>query len=139
MVLMRATVLLIPLVAMGCNRVANAFEVQGAGAVSAELTLCGQSTELKQTGEKFAGSISIRCEGDGVIKVRFPNQQTVNCAIGYVTPGAVQSFKFKVENGRCGSTPKISHALDGTYDGITRRAKGVCWHFQYPRVTVARP
>jgi len=101
---MRAIVLLIPLVAMGCDRVPNAFEVQAAGAVSAELTLCGRSTELTQTGEKFAGSVSIRCEGDGVIKVSFPNQQTVNCTVGYVTPGAVQSFKFKVENGRCEST-----------------------------------
>ncbi|XJJ70266.1 hypothetical protein WBP07_28770 [Novosphingobium sp. BL-8A] len=101
---MRSIVLLIPLVAMGCNRVPNAFEVRAAGAVSAELTLCGQSTELTQTGEKFAGSVSIRCEGDGVIKVSFANQQAVNCTVGYVTPGAVQSFKFKVENGRCGST-----------------------------------
>lgn len=73
MVLMRAIVLLIPLVAMGCDRVPNAFEVQGARVVSAELTLCGQSTELTQTGERFAGSISISCEGDGVIKVGFPN------------------------------------------------------------------
>jgi hypothetical protein len=40
-----------------------------------------QSTELTQTGEKFAGSVSIRCEGDGVIKVSFPNQQTVNCTL----------------------------------------------------------
>ena len=95
---------MIPLVAIGCDRVPNAFEVQAAGAVSAELTLCDQTTELTRTGEKFAGEVSIRCEGDGVIKVRFPNQQAVNCTIGYVTPGADQSFKFKVENGRCGST-----------------------------------
>jgi hypothetical protein len=90
------------LVAMGCDRVSNAFEVKAAGAVSAELTLCGQSTELSRTGETFAGALSIRCEGHGVIRVSFPNQQAVNCAVGYVTPGGVQSFKFKVENGRCG-------------------------------------
>jgi hypothetical protein len=99
---MRTIVLLIPLVAMGCDRVSNAFEVQAAGAVSAELTLCGQSTELMRVGEKFTGAVPIRCEGDGVIKVRFPHQQAVNCTVGYVTPGAVQSFKFKVENRRCG-------------------------------------
>lgn len=99
---MRALVLLIPLFAMGCDRSANVFEVQAAGAVSAELTLCGRSTQLTRAGERFAGTVPIRCEGDGVIKVRFPNQQPVNCTVGYVTPGAVQSFKFKVENGRCG-------------------------------------
>ena len=101
---MRALVLLIPLLAMGCDRVANSFEVQAVGAASAELTLCGQSAQLTRLGEMFAGAIPIRCEGDGVIRVHFPNQQAVECTVGYVTPGAVQSFKFKIENGRCGSS-----------------------------------
>lgn len=65
--------------------------------------LCGQSTDLTRTGEQFKGVVPVRCEGDGIIKVRFPNQQAVNCTVGYVTPGAVQNFKFRVENGGCGS------------------------------------
>lgn len=102
MVVMRAVILL-PLLAMGCDRAVNAFEVQAAGAVSAEVTLCGHSIQLMRTGETFSGTVPVRCEGEGVLKVRFPTQQPVNCTIGYVTPGAVQSFKFKVENGLCSS------------------------------------
>lgn len=98
---MRAVLLLAPLWATGCDRTANTFEVRAVGATSADLTLCGQSTPLKLADGKFTGAVPIRCEGDGAIKVGFPDRPQVSCPIGYVTPGAVQSFKFEVDNGRC--------------------------------------
>lgn len=101
---MKAILLLSPLLAAGCDRAANTFEVRAVGATSADLTLCGQSTPLQRTDGKFTGTLPIRCEGDGAIKVNFPDRPSVSCPIGYVTPGAVQSFKFEVDNGRCDGT-----------------------------------
>lgn len=98
---MRAILLLVPMLAAGCDRAANTFEVRAVGATSADLTLCGQSTRLKRMDGKFTGTLPIRCEGDGAIKVGFPDRPPVSCPIGYVTPGAVQSFKFEVDSGRC--------------------------------------
>ncbi len=98
---MRVVLLLAPLLATGCDRTANTFEVRAVGATSADLTLCGQSTTLKRADGKFTGDVPIRCEGVGAIKVGFPDRPQVRCPIGYVTPGAVQSFKFEVDNGRC--------------------------------------
>jgi hypothetical protein len=101
---MRAILFLSPLLVAGCDRTANTFEVRAEGAASAELTLCGQFTRLERTDGKFTGTLPIRCEGDGAIKVSFPDRPPVSCPIGYVTPGAAQSFKFEVENGRCGAS-----------------------------------
>ena len=98
---MRAILLLVPMLAAGCDRTANTFEVRAVGATSADLILCGRSTPLERTDGKFTGTLPIRCEGDGTIKVGFPDRPPVNCPIGYVTPGAVQSFKFEVDSGRC--------------------------------------
>lgn len=98
---MRAVLLLAPLLATGCDRIANTFEVRAVGATSADLILCGQSTPLKLADGKFTGTFPIRCEGDGAIKVGFHDRPQVSCPIGYVTPGAVQSFKFEVNNGQC--------------------------------------
>ena len=98
---MRAMLLLVPLWATGCDRDANTFEVRAGGATSADITLCGQSASLRRTDGKFTGTLPIRCEGNGAIKVGFPDRPPVSCPIGYVTPGLVQSFKFEVDNGRC--------------------------------------
>lgn len=98
---MRAILLLVSLLAVACGRAADAFEVRAEGATSAELALCGHSAPLDRTDGKFSGTLPIRCEGDGTIKIGFPNQPPVSCPIGYVTPGAPQFFSFKVVNGRC--------------------------------------
>lgn len=98
---MRAILLLVPLLAVACGRAADTFEVRAEGASSAELALCGHSAPLDRTDGKFSGTLPIRCEGDGIIKISFPHRPPVSCPIGYVTPGAAQSFAFEVENGRC--------------------------------------
>jgi len=86
----------------GCDRAANTFEVNAPDAGSAELQLCGKATSLERSGDKLTVTRAISCEGDGVITVHFPNRPPVSCPIGYVTPGAVQNFRFKVDDGQCG-------------------------------------
>ena len=98
---MRAGLLLIPLLTVGCGRTANTFEVHAPESSSAVLHLCGQTTDLERSGEALAATRAITCEGHGVISVRFPNRPPVNCAIGYVTPGMEQSFRFDVDGDRC--------------------------------------
>jgi hypothetical protein len=98
----KAGILLILLVMAGCDRAVNTFEVNAPGAASAELQLCGKATSLKRSGDKLTVTRAISCEGEGVIIVHFPNRAPVSCHIGYVTPGAVQSFQFKVDDGQCG-------------------------------------
>lgn len=101
---MKAPLLLALLLATGCDRTANTFEVRAVGATSADVFLCGQSTPLPRADGKFTGAVPIRCEGDGAIKVGFRDRPPVRCPIGYVTPGAAQSFTFEVDNGHCGAS-----------------------------------
>jgi len=98
---MRTGLLLLPLLLIGCDRTANTFEVQAPGAASAELRLCGRTTSLQPSGGKLAASRAITCEGEGDITVRFPKRPPVGCHVGYVTPGAAQDFRFKVDGDRC--------------------------------------
>lgn len=98
---MRAHLLLIPLLLVGCIRAQNTFEVSAPGAVSAELQLCAKTTRLTQSGELFTGARAIDCEGRGAITVRFADGPPVSCLVGYVTPGAAQSFRFKVAERQC--------------------------------------
>lgn len=98
---MKAVVFLAPLLAIGCDRAANSFEVHAPEAVSAELQLCGTTTSLERSEDRFKTSRAINCEGAGAIAVHFQERQSVTCPIGYVTPGLAQSFHLKVEGGRC--------------------------------------
>jgi hypothetical protein len=98
---LRAGILVLPLLMAGCERAVNSFEVHTPGAASAELQLCGRLTSLEPSGGKLTATRAISCEGEGAIIVRFPNQPPVRCPIGYVTPGAVQSFRFNVDGDGC--------------------------------------
>jgi hypothetical protein len=98
----KARALLIPLLIAGCDRVENTFDVQAPGASSAELQLCGKVTRLDQSSDRFSAARAIDCEGDGKIIVRLQGRPAVSCVVGYVTPGAVQHFRFSIDGDQCG-------------------------------------
>ena len=98
---MRMSVLLLSLLVIGCERSPNSFTVHAPGAVSAELRLCGEAVGLARSGDTLSVTHAIRCEGEGTIAVHFPDRPSASCHIGYVTPGAVQNFRFKVDGDRC--------------------------------------
>jgi hypothetical protein len=94
--------LVFPLVE-GCERVDNTFVVNdvGGSVASAELRLCGSRVELSRSGHRLRGTKRISCEGEGDIVVRLSDGRRASCHIGYVTPGAEQSFEFNVEGAQC--------------------------------------
>ena len=98
---MRAGAFLIPLLLTGCSPALNTFEVSAPRNASASLRLCGRDTDLERLGGRLVALRAINCEGDGSIVVRAANRPPVICIVGYVTPGAVQSFRFRIDGDRC--------------------------------------
>jgi hypothetical protein len=86
-----------------CKRVSNEFIIRDPEGVvsSAELRLCGKRLQLTKSGGEIRGAMPITCEGDGSILVRLSDGSETKCRIGYVTPGAEQTFEFAIENGQC--------------------------------------
>lgn len=86
-----------------CKKVDNEFIVRDPGGTvsSAELKLCGKSLNLTKSENEMRGKMPITCEGEGSILVRFVDGKETSCRIGYVTPGAEQTFEFVVEDGQC--------------------------------------
>lgn len=86
-----------------CKKVDNEFIVRDPGGAisSAEIRLCGKRLSLTKSNDGFSGRIPITCEGEGSILIRLIDGGETSCQIGYVTPGAEQTFEFVVENGQC--------------------------------------
>ena len=87
----------------GCSPVRNTFDVDAAGYPDAVavLVLCGKELPLTRLGSKLEVTSPITCEGEGDIQLRFKERGQSNCHVGYVTPGAVQVFRFRLRDGRC--------------------------------------
>lgn len=86
-----------------CSPVRNTFEVDtpaSPGAV-ATLALCGKETPLDRSGQRLRVAFPITCEGHGEVLVQFQDGSRTTCGVGYVTPGAIQDFRFRVRDGRC--------------------------------------
>jgi len=98
---MGAALLLSVAMINGCNREQNTFEVRSKDTVSAELSLCGQTTKFPRQGETLRTVRQANCEADGSISVRFADRPSVSCPIGYVTSGLGQSFRFKIDGNQC--------------------------------------
>ena len=94
--------LMLPALA-GCNRVENRFTIDDPEGriASAQIQLCGSTTKLDQTGNRFTASQAITCEGEGDILVQLADTQEISCHIGYVTPGAEDEFKFEIKDSQC--------------------------------------
>ena len=102
----RAAIILMCLGVFGlssCKKVSNEFIIRDPEGVvsSAELRLCGKRLQLTKSEGEIRGTMPITCEGDGSILVRLSDGSETTCRIGYVTPGAEQTFEFALENGQC--------------------------------------
>ncbi len=100
---MRVTLPLLFSVIAGCSDVENTFQVEALDGQpeAAVLSLCGSETALRQEGRMFSGSRAIDCEGSGQIRLGYADGTTVECPIGYVTPGAEQRWRFEARNRQC--------------------------------------
>ena len=86
-----------------CNRVENSFVVEDRQniVVEAALVLCGTEMPLRRDGDQFVISKAIDCEGSGHLTLRYSSGDRHDCIVGYVTPGAVQSFRFQATEQGC--------------------------------------
>lgn len=100
---MRTLAPLLLLICWSCTRIENTFVVKDEAKLvtSATLTLCGKDTPLRRGGDRFGGGKVIDCEGSGRIRLRYASGQEHDCTVGYVTPGAVQSFTFRATATGC--------------------------------------
>ena len=93
----------IPVALSACSRVENTFVVEDEqrAVVAAKLVLCGAETPLQRTGGRLAVSKAIDCEGSGRIRLSYASGGEHDCIVGYVTPGAVQSFTYRASEKGC--------------------------------------
>lgn len=103
--------LLLPLSLAGCSRTENHFLVEDDGtSASAEVHLCGGKASLAKHGWEFVGKAPVTCEGNGEVVVHLKDGRIVSCKIEYVTPGADQAFRFKLQGSECRSVGVIGFA-----------------------------
>lgn len=100
-ILCKSIIILTPLFLCSCGLNDNTFEVEAEGAAAAELTLCDKITDLERVGSKFTTTQEITCEGHGAISVHFLSGPSIDCIVGYVTPGLVQYHRFEVKDKQC--------------------------------------
>lgn len=86
-----------------CMRVNNEFIIDDPEGVvsSAELRLCDKFLKLNRSEGVVRRAMPITCEGAGSILVRLSNGKETTCPIGYVTPGAQDTFRYVIKNGEC--------------------------------------
>lgn len=84
-------------------RRSNSFSVSDPAGrvVAADLRLCGATRPLHRAGRVLKAVVPITCEGHGDVRVRFADGSDASCLVGYVTPGAVQHFRFAVKGTAC--------------------------------------
>lgn len=87
----------------GCSRVPNTFEVDVADVPAAVgvLAICGEVTPLARHRGMLRAVEPITCEGGGELRLQLGDERRATCPVGYVTPGAVQVFRYRLEDGRC--------------------------------------
>lgn len=86
-----------------CTQVENSFVVedQQRSVETAKLVLCGSETPLRRRGDQLAVSKVVECEGNGRIELQYVAGNEYECIVGYVTPGAVQTFTYRATKNGC--------------------------------------
>jgi hypothetical protein len=64
------------------------------------LEVCGSATPLNKRGSRFSGLRRIDCEGSGAVHVRYADEQSVDCVVGYVT-SLPQTWEYLVRDRTC--------------------------------------
>jgi uncharacterized lipoprotein YajG len=85
----------------GCTAPPHVFVVTtDEPAISAVMTINGQSVKLTEKGGRFAGDTNI-VEGSATIVVTLQSRKQVKCVIGYFTNGEFEPHRLAVKNGQC--------------------------------------
>ena len=100
---MRKALLLSLAALASCDRYQDTFTVSDPSglAKSAVLQLDGNDQPLERDGKRFSTARRIGRDADGRIHVVYADGRTVDCPIGYVTPGAAQRWNFRLTSLRC--------------------------------------
>lgn len=53
----------------------------------ADLELCGRNIPMMQLNDAFVASEAVTCEGEAMVRLRFPDGSNLICDVGYVTRG----------------------------------------------------
>jgi hypothetical protein len=96
----------------GCSPTPHHFRVDVGNAdghfATASVTLCGKPLgALQRSGDTFAGTVAVNCEGSGYVRLRSGNGTTVDCPIGYVTL-VEDRWDFAVRGRSCTKTLKAA-------------------------------
>jgi len=96
--------LLVSLVTLAsCDRYDDTFTVNDPDglAKSAVLQLDGEDQPLERDDRRFSTTRRIRRDADGRIRVVYADGRTVDCPIGYVTPGVGRRWNFRLTRSGC--------------------------------------
>ncbi|HET9161331.1 MAG TPA: hypothetical protein VFN88_12030 [Caulobacteraceae bacterium] len=95
-----AAAVCLPLAA--CGPKPATFQIEAEGVEKATLSLCGEKSPMKQTGNIFAVDRKISCSGEGDILLKYKNGPEVACHIQYVTAKFPGYWKYFAQGGQCG-------------------------------------
>ena len=100
---MRGTLLLSVVALVSCSSGTDTFKVDDPNglAKSAVLQLDGHEQPLEHDRKSFSTKRRIMRDADGRVRVLYTNGRTVDCPIGYVTPGAAQRWTFQLTPTAC--------------------------------------
>jgi hypothetical protein len=85
----------------GCTAPPHVFVVTtDEPAISAVMTINGQSVKLADRAGRFSGDTNI-VEGSAIIIVTLRSGTQVKCTIGYFTNGEFEPHRLSVKNGKC--------------------------------------
>lgn len=84
-----------------CGAKPATFQVQANDFVKATLSLCGQESPMKQTGNTFAVDRRITCSGAGEIRLVHKTGPETICQIQSATPGFPGRWTFMAAGPEC--------------------------------------
>jgi hypothetical protein len=65
--------------------------------------ICLILATLQRSGDNFAGTIAVTCEGSGYVRLQYVNGTTIDCPVGYVT-SLEDRWDFVVRDRSCTDT-----------------------------------
>jgi len=100
---MRKAVLLCAIALASCTGKSDTFTVGDPDrlAKSAVLQLDGHAQSLTRDRKRLSTARQITRDGHGRVLVTYMDGRTVDCPIGYVTPGAAQRWDFRLKPASC--------------------------------------
>jgi len=100
---MRKALLLCAVALVSCTGKSDTFTIADPNglAKSAVLELDGHVQSLTRNSKRLSAVRQIRRDAHGRILITYADGRTVDCPIGYVTPGAAQRWDFRLTPTAC--------------------------------------